>query len=92
MSAGILTNTWHLSYLYWLPFLIFEFVLFVLALVKGIQSVRDHELEINAKGLGLGLCCKSAGGGRVARALEVLIRDSILYFVVCVPCYFNTLT
>lgn len=91
MSSCLLTNTWRLSYLYWLPFLIFEFILFVLALVKGFQSVRERELEINAQGFGLGLCCKLSGSGRgrIAKALEVLIRDSILYFVVYVPVHLS---
>ncbi|EJD01714.1 uncharacterized protein FOMMEDRAFT_169776 [Fomitiporia mediterranea MF3/22] len=87
MSTCILTNTWRFSYLYWIPFLVFEFLLFVLALAKGIQSIRDHELELGASGFGLGLCCKSKGPGRAAKALEILIRDSILYFVVIFAIY-----
>ena len=83
-QACILTNTWPLSYLYWIPFLAFESLLFVLALAKGIQSVRDHELDLKAGNFSLGLCRKGrvSGSGRAAKALEVLIRDSILYFLV----------
>ena len=88
MATCILTNTWPLSYLYWIPFLAFESLLFALALFKGFQSMRDHELEPNAARFGLGLCCKArgvgSGPGRAAKALEVLIRDSILYFLVYV--------
>ncbi|KAL5527921.1 hypothetical protein ACEPAG_6722 [Sanghuangporus baumii] len=84
MATCILTDTWPLSYLYWIPFLAFESLLFALALFKGFQSVRDHELELNAAGFGLGFCRKArrSGAGRAAKALEVLIRDSILYFFV----------
>ncbi|OCB87203.1 hypothetical protein A7U60_g5719 [Sanghuangporus baumii] len=89
MATCILTDTWPLSYLYWIPFLAFESLLFALALFKGFQSVRDHELELNAAGFGLGFCRKARGigAGRAAKALEVLIRDSILYFVVIFAIY-----
>ncbi|KAL5507726.1 hypothetical protein ACEPAH_5344 [Sanghuangporus vaninii] len=89
MATCILTDTWPLSYLYWIPFLAFESLLFALALFKGFQSVRDNELELNAAGFGLGFCRKArgSGAGRAAKALEVLIRDSILYFVVIFATY-----
>ncbi|THH05541.1 hypothetical protein EW145_g4725 [Phellinidium pouzarii] len=85
MWKCIQTDTWPLSYLYWLPFLAFETLLFALAIVKGAQSLRDHELKIT-------LC-----GPHALRALEVLIRDSILYFMLYAylipsPPYCNRLT
>lgn len=67
MEACILTDTWRLSYLYWIPFLSFETFLFTLALVKGYQSYFNHELSFK--------------GSMAVKALEVLIRDSILYFM-----------
>lgn len=67
MEACILTDTWWLSYLYWIPFLSFETFLFTLALVKGYQSYFNHELSFK--------------GSMAVKALEVLIRDSILYFM-----------
>lgn len=68
MQLCILQNTWHLSYLYWLPFLVFETMLFVLALAKGVRSYRDHELRLHF------------AEGKAMRAMEVLVRDSILVF------------
>ena len=67
METCILTDTWPLSYLYWVPFLAFETFLFTLALVKGYQSYSDKELSFK--------------GSMAVKALEVLIRDSILYFM-----------
>ncbi|KAI5121192.1 hypothetical protein M0805_005993 [Coniferiporia weirii] len=75
MSKCIQTDTWPLSYLYWVPFLAFETLLFALALFKGAQSVRDHELHIGL------------GSSRALKALEVLIRDSILYFMLIFAIY-----
>lgn len=80
MATCILTDTWPLSYLYWLPFLAFESLLFALALAKGVQSVREHDLELTRS---FGFNYKDHGG-RAAKALEVLIRDSVLYFMLCV--------
>ena len=67
METCILTDTWPLSYLYCVPFLAFETFLFTLALVKGYQSYSDKELSFK--------------GSMAVKALEVLIRDSILYFM-----------
>jgi len=67
MYLCILQNTWPLSYLYWLPFLAFETVLFSLALIKGVHSYRDKEIAF--------------AHGRAVRAMEILLRDSILYFM-----------
>jgi len=69
MYVCILQNTWPLSYLYWLPFLVFETMLFTLALVRGVKSYLDHELRL------------VFDRGKAMRAMEVLLRDSILYFL-----------
>lgn len=76
MYLCVLQNTWPLSYLYWLPFLVFETILFVLALVKGVKSYLDHDLRLVFE------------GGKAMRAMEVLLRDSILYFLLYVPSRF----
>ena len=77
MALCIQGDTWKLSYLYWVPFLTFETLLFGLAVTKGIISVRDTQARFtdvfNVK--------KVAVPTRALKALEVLIRDSVLYFV-----------
>ena len=54
-------------YVYWIPLMVFETILFTLALVKGYTSVRFHFETGSASGKSL---------------LECLIRDSIFYFAV----------
>ena len=57
----------------------FETLLFILAVSKGVTSVRDNQaafvemFTVNVR--------KVAVPTRALKALEVLIRDSILYFV-----------
>lgn len=48
-------------------------MLFVLALVKGVKSYLDHDLRLVFE------------GSKAMRAMEVLLRDSILYFLLYVP-------
>lgn len=76
MAECVLTDTWPLSYTYWIPFLAFETILFVLASAKGIMSLREQELRF------ANFC-----GTHVMKAFEVLIRDSILYFMLCVSVF-----
>lgn len=73
MAECVLTDTWPLSYTYWIPYLAFETVLFVLAISKAIMSLREQELHF------ANFC-----GTHVMKTFEVLIRDSILYFMLCV--------
>jgi hypothetical protein len=54
-------------YAYWIPFLVFETLLFVLALVKGYSSIKGHLM-------------KGSLGGHTL--LECLVHDSVLYFFV----------
>lgn len=75
MYMCILQNTWPLSYLYWVPFLVFETMLFTLALVKGVKSYLDEELRL------------VFDRGKAMRAMEVLLRDSILYFLLIFTTY-----
>ena len=67
MEVCILQDTWNLSFVYWIPFLVYETFLFALALIKGIRSYHDKELTFKGHG--------------AIRALHVLIRDSVLYFM-----------
>ena len=54
-------------YAYWIPFLVFETLLFALAIVKGYSSFR-------------GYVAKGPAGGRIL--IECLVHDSVLYFFV----------
>jgi hypothetical protein len=56
-------------YIFWLPIIAFETLLGVLALVRGVQTVRsDHGLMRVGRDL-----------------INILIRDSVLYFLMYVP-------
>lgn len=77
MELCIQGDTWKLSYLYWIPFLAFETLLFTLAVTKGIISVRDTQARFSD----MFDVRKVAVPTKALKALEVLIRDSVLYFV-----------
>ena len=70
-------NAWRLSYLFWIPLIISEIVLFALSLYKGYQCYfKDNEGKW--------------GGYSGIRCMDVLIRDSILYFFAWVVSYILT--
>jgi len=66
-------NGWKFSYLFWVPLLVSEIILFMLSLYKGYKGVfqnrRDH--------------CGHFG----ERCLSILIKDSILYFLAMFTVY-----
>ncbi|KAH8118864.1 hypothetical protein DFH11DRAFT_1502867 [Phellopilus nigrolimitatus] len=91
MDLCVLTDTWPRSNLYWVPFLVFETLLFALALARGMRSLRENELGLRPRGLKQGLSrlggdmgCRSS---RAMKAMEVLIRDSVLYFLLTLAIY-----
>ena len=62
-------------YAFWIPILAFETLLCTLALTRGYKSYRDQEIRLRRKG---------AAPGQSVQIIEILLRDSIFYFVVCV--------
>lgn len=63
------TATWPLYYTLWIPLLSFETLLFSLALFKGYQTLRSE--------------VRTGWSGRCV--LNILIRDSIMYFFMYAP-------
>lgn len=69
------TATWPLYYTLWIPLLSFETLLFGLALFKGYQSLRSE--------------VRTGWSGRCV--LNILIRDSIMYFFILFATYLTNM-
>lgn len=73
-------------YAFWIPILSFETLLCSLALYKGYRSYKDQELKLRLrrrKAQRLGDASTQDVKG--ATLLEILLRDSVAYFIVWVP-------
>jgi len=65
-------NTTHHFYAFWIPILVYETILCVLAMLRGIQNYREtSSVYLSGK-----------------RIFAILVRDSILYFLVMFATYF----
>ncbi|KAJ7803759.1 hypothetical protein B0H14DRAFT_1632801 [Mycena olivaceomarginata] len=59
---------------YWIPILIFEFTLFALTLIKGVQNFRQTNVSVLSGQSGQAL-------------LNILVRDSVIYFFIIAAVY-----
>ncbi|KAJ7354513.1 hypothetical protein DFH08DRAFT_46272 [Mycena albidolilacea] len=59
---------------YWIPILIFEFTLFALTLIKGVQNFRRTNVSVLSGQSGQAL-------------LKILVRDSAIYFFIIAAVY-----
>ncbi|KAJ7583469.1 hypothetical protein C8J56DRAFT_1055231 [Mycena floridula] len=59
---------------YWIPILVFEFALFILTLIKGIQNLRQTSVSVLSGTSGQAL-------------LNILVRDSVIYFFIIAAVY-----
>lgn len=60
-------------YSFWIPILVFETLMCTLALLRGYRSYKEHILRFNAS---------EHATGHGSLILQILLRDSILYFMV----------
>jgi len=78
-------------YAFWIPILSFETLLCFLALFRGYMSYKDQELRLRLrrrKAQRLGNA--SYQERRAATLLEILLPDSVAYFIVMFATYFTT--
>ncbi|KAI5119833.1 hypothetical protein M0805_008399 [Coniferiporia weirii] len=83
-------------YAFWIPILCFETLLCALACVRGYKSYRDHEIHLLRKKRNTGQYndanqrTEEQTASDDLNILEILLRDSVGYFVVIFATYFTT--
>ena len=77
-------------YAFWIPILSFETLLCSLALLRGYKSYRDHEIRrigrLRRRRPSVSRDPNPTPSGGELNILEILLRDSVFYFIVCVNC------
>ena len=72
-------------YAFWIPILCFETLLCALAIIRGYRSWRDNEIKLRRKRrrtLNTSAQTENASGSSGLNVLEILLRDSVGYFIV----------